>query len=28
LGKTDYRLLMRYPALQRYATVVAMRLIK
>ena len=28
LGKTDYRLLKRYPALQRYATVVVMRLIK
>jgi ubiquinone/menaquinone biosynthesis C-methylase UbiE len=28
LGKTDYRLLKRYPALERYATVVAMQLIK
>jgi len=28
LGKTDHRLLKRYPALERYATVVAMRLIK
>jgi SAM-dependent methyltransferase len=28
LGKTDYHLLKRYPALERYATMVVMRLIK
>lgn len=28
MGKTDYRLLKRYPALERYATVVVVRLIK